>query len=85
MAWINDLKSFLDAAEAHKSSKDFMCCPYRICRNNEELYSRSTVHVHHIERGFTNNYTVWTKHSEPRVLVEDDEDNDDDNNNPDLT
>jgi hypothetical protein len=29
------------------------------------------------------NYTLWTKHGEPGVLMEDDED-DDDNNNPDL-
>jgi hypothetical protein len=30
------------------------------------------------------NYTVWTKHGEPGVLMEDDEDADDDNNIPDL-
>ena len=30
MAWINSLKYFLDAAEAHKSSKGFMCCPCRL-------------------------------------------------------
>ena len=30
MAWNNSLKSFLDAAEAHKSSKGFMCCPCRL-------------------------------------------------------
>jgi hypothetical protein len=30
------------------------------------------------------NYTFWTKHGEPGVLMEDYEDDDDDNNNPDL-
>jgi hypothetical protein len=30
------------------------------------------------------NYTLWTKHGEPVVLMESDEDDDDDNNNPDL-
>jgi hypothetical protein len=30
------------------------------------------------------NYTLWTKHGEPGVLMEDDEDADDDNNIPDL-
>jgi hypothetical protein len=44
----------------------------------------STLHVHLIERGFMNNYTLWTKHGEPGVLMEDDEDADDDNNIPDL-
>ena len=32
------------------------------------------------EKGFMDNYTLWTKHSEPRVPMEDNEgDNDDDN------
>jgi hypothetical protein len=31
------------------------------------------------------NYTLWTKHNEPRVLMEDDEDADDDNNIPDFS
>ena len=30
MAWNNSLKYFHDAAEAHKSSKGFMCCPCRL-------------------------------------------------------
>jgi hypothetical protein len=30
------------------------------------------------------NYTLWTKHDERRVLMEDNEDDDDDNNIPDL-
>jgi hypothetical protein len=84
MAWINGLKSFLDAAEAHRFSKGFMCCPCRICKNNKEFSRINTLHVHLIERGFMNNYTLWTKHSEPGVLMEDDEDNDDDNNIPNL-
>jgi hypothetical protein len=64
--WINGLTSFLDAAEAS--------------RNNKEFSRRSTLHVHLIERGFMDNYTLWTKHGEPGVLMEDDEDADDDNN-----
>jgi capsule polysaccharide export protein KpsC/LpsZ len=84
MAWINGLSSFLDAAEADRSSKGFMWCPCRTCRNNKEFSRRSTLHVHLIERGFMNNYTLWSKHVEPGVLMEDDEDADDDNNIPDL-
>jgi hypothetical protein len=40
MVWINGLKSFLDAAEAHRSSKGFMCCA-EITRNSleETLYT----------------------------------------------
>jgi hypothetical protein len=80
MAWINGLTFFLDASEAHRSSKGFMCCPCRICRNNKKFSKRSNLHVHLIERGFMDNYTLWTKHGEPEVLMEDDEDADDDNN-----
>jgi hypothetical protein len=84
MVWINGLMSFLDAAEAHRSSKGFMCYPCRICRNNKGFSRKSTLYAHLIERGFTNDYTLWTKHGEPRVLMEDDEDADDDNNIPHL-
>jgi Transposase family tnp2/Domain of unknown function (DUF4218)/Transposase-associated domain/Domain of unknown function (DUF4216) len=84
MAWINGLNTFLDAAEAHRSSKGFMCCPCRICRNNKEFSRRKTLQAHLYESGFMDNYTIWTKHGEPGVLMEDDEDNDDDNTIPDL-
>jgi hypothetical protein len=83
MAWINGLKSFLDAAEAHWSWKGFMCCPYHICRNNKKFSKRNTLHVHLIERGFMDNYTIWTKHDKPGVLMEEDKE-DDDKNNSDL-
>ena len=80
MAWINGLKSFLDAAEAHRSSKGFLCCPCRLCQNKKEYSKRSTLHVHIYEKGFMDNYTLWTKHGEPRVLMQDGEGDDDDNN-----
>ena len=60
MAWINGLKSFLDAAEAHKSSKGFMCCPCRLCQNKKKYSKRSTLHAHIYEKGFMDNYTLWT-------------------------
>ena len=66
--------------EAHKSSKGLMFCPCRICRNQKEFLKRHTLHVHHFEKGFMDNYTLWTKHGEPGVPMEDNgEDNDDDN------
>src|SRR6185503_8220387 len=51
MAWINGLKYFLDAAEGHKSSKGFMCCPCRVCQNKKEYSKRSTLHAHIYEHG----------------------------------
>ena len=80
MVWINGLKSFLDAVEAHKSSEDFMCCLCRLCQNKKEYSNRHTLHVHFYEKGFMDNYTLWTKHGEPRVLMQDGEGDDDDNN-----
>jgi hypothetical protein len=50
MAWIKGQKYFLDAAEARRSSKGFMCCPCRICRNNKEFSRINTLHIHLIER-----------------------------------
>ena len=79
-AWINGRKSFLDAAEAHKSSKGFMWCPCRLCRNKKEFSNKNTLHIHIYEKGFTSNYTLWTKHGELRVLMDDGEGDDDDNN-----
>ena len=41
MAWINGLKSFLDAAESNRSSEGFICCPCRICKNNKEFFKKT--------------------------------------------
>ena len=80
MAWISGLKIFLDAAETHKSSKGFMLCPCRICRNQKEFSKRHTLHVHLFEKGSMDNYTLYTKQGEPGVPMEDnEEDNNDDN------
>ena len=79
MTRINGLKSFLDAAEAHKSSKGFMCCPCRLCQNKKEYSKRSTLHAHIYEKDFMDNYTLWTKHGEPGVVMQDGEGDDDDN------
>ena len=77
IAWINGLKSFLNAAEAHKSSKDFICCSCRVCQNKKEYSKR----FH--EKGFMDNYTLWTKHGEPGVPMEDNEEDNNDDNIPD--
>ena len=50
MVWISGRKSFLDAAEAHKSSKGFIWCPCRICKNNKEFYRRSNIHINLLKR-----------------------------------
>ena len=38
-----------------------------------------TLHVHIYEKGFMDNYTLWTKHGEPGVVMQDGEGDDDDN------
>ena len=81
MVWINGLKSFLDAAEAHKSLKSFMCCPCRLCQNKKEYSNRHTLHVHIYEKGFMDNYTIWTKNGESGVRIQEGEGDDDDDNN----
>ena len=81
MVRINSLKSFLDAAEDHKSSKGFMCCPCRTCQNKKEYSNRHTLHAHIYQKGFMDNYMLWTKHGEPGVLMQEGEGDDDDDNN----
>ena len=81
MTWINGLKTFLDAVVTHKPSKGFMFCPCRICI--KEFSRIHTLHVHLFEKGFMDNYTLWTKHGEPGVLMEDNEEDNDDDNIPD--
>ena len=79
MAWINGLNFFLNAAEAHKSSKGFMCCPCRFCQNKKKYSKRSTLHALIYEKGFMDNYTLWTKHGESGVVMQDGEEDDDHN------
>ena len=81
IAWINGLKSFLDAAETHKSSKDFICCPCCLCKNNKKYSNRDTLHVHIYEKSLMDNYTLWTKHGEPGVTMHDGEGDEDNDNN----
>lgn len=81
-AWIVGLHGFLDMAEANRCPKGFMCCPCRVCQNLKQFSKRGTLHIHLAERGFMSNYTLWTKHGEPGVLMGDDEE-EDDNNIPD--
>src|SRR6185312_8514314 len=38
-----------------------------------------TLHAHIYEKSFMDNYTLWTKHSEPGVVMQDSEGDDDDN------
>ena len=81
IVWINGLKSFLNAAVAHKSSKGFMCCPCRLYQNKKEYSNKHTLHAHIYWKGFMDNYTLWTKQGEPGVLMQEGEGDDDDDNN----
>jgi len=78
MAWINGLTTFLNAAEANRSTRGHMCCPCRRCQNNKLYNKRDTLMTHLFENGFMSNYTLWTKHGEPGVLLRDDEEEEDD-------
>jgi len=77
MACITGLNTFLDAAEANRSAKGFMCCPCRICKNGKEYSKRKTLHAHIYCEGFMDNYSLWTKHGEPGVVMGEGEEEDD--------
>ena len=83
-AWIQGLDSFLKAAMANRSPKSLMCCPRSICENKKEFRKIDTLWNHLALNRFMSNYTLWTKHDEVGLMMEDNEENaDDDNNLPD--
>jgi hypothetical protein len=83
-AWIQGLDSFLKAAMANRSPKGLMCCPCSVCENKKEFRKRETLWNHLALNGFMSNYSLWTKHGEVGVMMEDNEEDDDgDNNLPD--
>ena len=75
--FIDGLHEFLNAAETHKPSSGFICCPCKDCKNGKEYSSSKTVHAHLLRKGFMSNYVCWTKHGEKGVIQEDDEVDDD--------
>ena len=83
-AWIQGLDSFLKAAMANRSPKGLMYCPCNVCENKKEFRKRDTLWNHLALNGFMSNYSLWTKHGEVGVMMEDNEEDDDgDNNLPD--
>ena len=71
--WITGLQTFLNAAEANRSAKGFMCCPCKWCENKREYSKITTLHSHIASRGFMPNYSLWTEHGEPGVVMEEGE------------
>ena len=80
-AWIQGLDSFLKAAMANRSPKGLMCCPCSVCENKKKFRKRDTLLNHLALNGFMSNYTIWTKHGEVGVMMEDNEEDADDDNN----
>ena len=69
---------------ANRSTKSLMCCPCSVYENKKEFRKRDTLWNHLALNGFMSNYSLWTKHGEVGVMVEDNEEDDDgDNNLPD--
>ena len=67
-----------------KYPKGLMCCPCSVCENKKEFRKRDTLWNHLALNGFMSNYSLWTKHGEVGVMMEDNEEDDDgDNNLPD--
>ena len=73
--------SFRDAAEANKHGGGFMFCPCVECRNEKDHTSSRVIQSHLLRSGFMPGYSVWTKHGERGVMMEDgdEEENNDDN------
>ena len=80
--WVDGMHAFLDVAEANKLPSGAMFCPCGQCENRRTYKSRGILHFHLMSSGFMQNYTVWSKHGERGVIMDDNEEEDDDNDIP---
>jgi hypothetical protein len=68
--YIASMQAFLEVAKANKNSKEFMCCPISLCRNNKDYSDWRTLHLHLITNGFMANNVLWTRHGERGIVME---------------
>src|SRR6187551_793000 len=50
-----------------------MFCPCTNCENMQSHQKRGVLQVHLMRHGFMRNYSVWTKHGERGILMDEDE------------
>src|SRR6187551_2316626 len=72
-AFRDGLRTFLDAAEAYRTPSGFMFCPCTHCKNIQSYKQRGCLQVYLMRHGFMRNYSVWTKHGERGILMDEDE------------
>ena len=72
---------FSQGGNGKLSPKGLMCCPCSVCENKKKFRKRDTLWNLLALNGFMSNYTIWTKHGEIGVMMEDNEEDADDDNN----
>jgi hypothetical protein len=53
----------------HMKKKEIWC-PSKNCKNNVLWIRAETIHEHMLEKGFIDNYSIWTKHGETSENVQ---------------
>jgi hypothetical protein len=77
--FMRGVHDFLNVAKANMRN-GVMCCPYVLCKNENDYSCLRKIHKHLFTSGFMPNYS-WTKHEERGVIMkEDDEEEGDDDN-----
>jgi hypothetical protein len=64
--YINELDAFIDFVKKDMvdSSRGFICCPCKHCKNEKKYHSDDVLRTHLIKHGFKKDYRCWNKHGE---------------------
>jgi hypothetical protein len=67
LLYFEHVTQFVEAAKTHalRMNKKIWC-PCKTCENNIMWTTTETVREHLLEKGFINNYSIWTKYNETR-------------------
>jgi hypothetical protein len=66
LLYFKHVTQFVEAAKTHTlcMNKKEIWYPCKTCENNVLWTTVKTIHEHILEKGFIDNYSIWTKHGE---------------------
>jgi hypothetical protein len=66
LLYFKHVTQFVEAAKmfALRMNKKEIWCPCKNCENNVLWTMAETIREHLLEKGFIDNYSIWTKHDE---------------------
>ena len=76
--YFKQVTQFVEAAKTHalRMNKKEIWCPCKRCKNNVLWDRPETIREHLLEKGFIDNYSIWTKHGETGANAQGNDDTD---------